>query len=80
MFAQIGSSVLAQGLYWASKVTYACAGVPGGLWWLFGKEDPYPFCPFMIMHCLRTPESLFFLPTPCFTVSQQMYVFGWASL
>jgi len=67
---QVGSSVLAQGFCWASKVICACTAVSEGLWWLFEEEDPYLFCPLMVAHHLRTPEVLLFLPAPCFTVSQ----------
>jgi len=47
-----------------STVFYTCTRVSEGLWWLFGEEHTYSFCPFMVMHHLRIPEFLFFLPTP----------------
>ena len=77
---QVGSSAPAQQLCWANKVIYACAAASEGLWCSFAEEDPYSFCPFMVVCNLRTAEFLFFLPTACFTVSQQTHVLGWACL
>jgi len=73
--AQVGLSALALGLCWTGKVITHAQGVSvsGGRL----ERDPYSFCPFVVVRHLRTPEFLFFLPTPCFTVSQWMHVLGW---
>jgi len=44
-----------------------------------GRKTPTHFVLLLVMCHLRTPESLLLLPTPCLTISQQMYVLGRAS-